>query len=118
MNYPHPDNELRTTSGAATGETYPREVDAPGLLGSAAPVDHHRLSEQYIREALSYRFMTAASSPAPTEAQRALVAENQRLIILAAAQVVRGSVEGREQALALTKLEEALMWANKAVFRG
>lgn len=69
------------------------------------------------RKALSRRFMTAAGSPPPTAAQKAAVASNQFAVLQAATAIVSGSEEGREQALALTKLEEALMWANKAVFR-
>lgn len=33
-------------------------------------------------------------------------------------QILRYVPEGRERSLALTKLEEAAMWANKGIFKG
>lgn len=61
------------------------------------------------------RFTTAAGSPPPTDEQRALVAANTAAIVAAAEQLDTVPA-GRHKALALTALEEALMWANKAVF--
>ncbi len=64
---------------------------------------------------IASRFGTAANSAPPTQEQRDTVADNQAAIISAAEQIDR-LPDGRHKALALTSLEEALMWANKAVF--
>ncbi|OAZ40938.1 hypothetical protein A9Z40_03075 [Microbacterium arborescens] len=64
---------------------------------------------------LADRFKTAAGSPPPTEEQRAQVAANADAI-LAAADVIDAAPDSRHKSLALTHLEEALMWANKGVF--
>lgn len=101
-----------------------REVDAPGLLEMATPppVGSSRTeldSELSVPEALSRRFMTAATSRPPTPAQRTAAGMNQQAILAAAAVIVDGAGQGQthEVEIALRKLEEALMWANKAVFR-
>lgn len=98
--------ETRQTPGAETGNT----ADLP-------PVESPEARAIRVRAALSHRFMTAVQSAPASPAQRAAVASNQRAILHAAETVVLCTEEGREQSLALTKLEEALMWANKAVFR-
>ena len=44
--------------------------------------------------------------------------ETVRDILLASAEVIHSvTPEGREQSLALTKLEEAMFWANAAIAR-
>lgn len=55
---------------------------------------------------------------ADTEEKRDLH-RHVRLTMATAAGIIRETVpEGREQALALTKLEEAMFWANAGVARG
>ena len=66
-------------------------------------------------DSFSHRFQTAVDGAAPTEAQAKQVRMNH-MYILAAAKAVDEMPESRQKSLALTKLEEALMWANKAVF--
>lgn len=61
------------------------------------------------------RFVTAAESPAPTQDQIAVVRQNAGAI-LAAAEQINQLPDSRHKSLSLTSLEEALMWANKAVF--
>jgi hypothetical protein len=52
-----------------------------------------------------------ASQHTKYEAIRAIAADMHRVIIAEAP-------DSREKSLAITKLEEAVMWANKAVSRG
>lgn len=64
---------------------------------------------------LASRFITAVGGADPTPDQVAIVRQNAGAIESAAAQIAT-LPDGRYKALALTSLEEALMWANKAVF--
>jgi len=68
---------------------------------------------------LYQRFQIAASTERPDDhADRVLTQMNaQGLIIQVAEYLVENVAPGRELSLALTKLEEALMWAGKAIFR-
>ena len=63
------------------------------------------------------RFLIAQDGEKPTQRQL----ESQRVIRSLIAEVgltLEGLVEpSREQSLALTKLEEALMWAGRAIFK-
>lgn len=63
------------------------------------------------------RFRIAQDAPTPSPEQL----QAQRVIrdaIEGASDLVKSETKpGREQSLALTKLEEALMWAGKAVFQ-
>ncbi|MBQ9917379.1 MAG: hypothetical protein IJO71_09315 [Microbacterium sp.] len=62
------------------------------------------------------RFTAAATSSPPTQHQRDHVAHNQEAV-RATARAFDQLPEGRLRSLAYTALEEALMWANKAVFQ-
>lgn len=66
--------------------------------------------------AIASRFITAAGGTPPTDDQRKAVADNAASIVAAAEQIDAVAPDGRHKSLALTALEEALMWANKAVF--
>jgi len=65
---------------------------------------------------LSARFQTAATGKPATPEQRKVVATSADLIFDAANHIDAHVPDGRHKALALTALEEALMWANKGVF--
>jgi hypothetical protein len=65
---------------------------------------------------LASRFVTAATSEAPSQDQVAIVRQNAGAITTAAEQIAQ-LPDSRYKSLALTALEEALMWANKAVFQ-
>lgn len=65
---------------------------------------------------LASRFVTAATSEAPSQDQVAIVRQNAGAITTAAEQIAQ-LPDSRYKSLALTSLEEALMWANKAVFQ-
>lgn len=65
---------------------------------------------------LASRFITAATSDAPSQDQVAIVRQNAGAITTAAEQIAQ-LPDSRYKSLALTALEEALMWANKAVFQ-
>jgi len=56
------------------------------------------------------------SGPAPTLEMRIESNAVQSAIVDAASEVEANVPEGRWKSLALTALEEALMWANKAIF--
>lgn len=53
---------------------------------------------------------------APHELQVQIQDAIRGKILTAATMIERSTVDGREKSLALTKLEEALMWAGKAIF--
>lgn len=61
------------------------------------------------------RFITAAAGTPATPDQIERVRFNT-LAVVTAAEAIDLVPDGRHKALALTALEEALMWANKAVF--
>lgn len=65
---------------------------------------------------LASRFVAAATSDAPSQDQVAIVRQNAGAITGAAEQIAQ-LPDSRYKSLALTALEEALMWANKAVFQ-
>lgn len=65
---------------------------------------------------LASRFVTAVTSDAPSQDQAAIVRQNAGAITTAAEQIAQ-LPDSRYKSLALTALEEALMWANKAVFQ-
>lgn len=62
------------------------------------------------------RFAIAQDGPKPSDAQLANQAWVREAIESAAARIEGASAPSREQSLALTKLEEALMWSGKAIF--
>lgn len=64
------------------------------------------------------RFSTAATGPVPDDIERRKeVQEATRKAILQAATIIDIEIDdSREKSLALTHLEEALMWAGKAIF--
>lgn len=62
------------------------------------------------------RFRVAQDGPRPSDAQLANQKHIQEAIEATAARIEGATPPSREQSLALTKLEEALMWAGKAVF--
>lgn len=94
-----PTTEAPTTEAATTEE--PAEI--PTAEPTALPAE------------LASRFVTAVTSDAPTGDQVAIVRQNAGAIT-AAAEQLNQLPDGRYKSLALTALEEALMWANKAVF--
>ena len=63
---------------------------------------------------LAKRFTYHAPKPGQPERYTALRETALKLATL----VVEQTPNGREQALALTKIEEAVMWANSAIARG
>lgn len=70
------------------------------------------------QNALIARFKTAATSPVPDDIERRKeVQEAARKAILQAATIIDIEIaDSREKSLALTSLEEALLWVGKAVF--
>lgn len=62
------------------------------------------------------RFNIAQDGPRPTDEQLRNQAAIRDAIKSAASAVETRTLPSREQSLALTKLEEALLWAGKAVF--
>lgn len=67
------------------------------------------------QNALIRRFVIAQDS-APTQAQLDLQAELKQKVLQVATDLDVGVADSREKSVALTKLEEALMWAGKAIF--
>lgn len=63
------------------------------------------------------RFLIAQDGGKPTEAQLAVQREIRERIAEAGARLQDLTEPSREQSLALTKLEEALMWAGRAIFK-
>lgn len=70
----------------------------------------------YRGPSIAQRFPTSTSGPAPTFEMRVESNGVQSAIVDAAAEIEANVPEGRWKSLALTALEEALMWANKAIF--
>lgn len=64
---------------------------------------------------LAERFITAAAGSPPSPAQRSAMLDNAESVRVAAGHLELNTRPSREQSLALTHLEEALFWANKAV---
>lgn len=64
------------------------------------------------------RFGIAQDAPIPDDIERRQLAQvHLRAKVYDAAKFIAEEIEGgREQSLALTKLEEALLWAGKAIF--
>lgn len=62
------------------------------------------------------RFTIAQDGPKPTDAQLESQSIIRGQIRTAAVLIERETQPSREQSLALTKLEEALMWAGRAIF--
>lgn len=57
------------------------------------------------------------SQPAPDPGGRLKIAANRTAAKCLAAEIIKGCPPGRERSLAITKLEECLMWANASVLR-
>lgn len=64
---------------------------------------------------LAQRFISAAAGGPPSTSQRINMVDNTDAIRRAGERLERNTEPSREQSLALTHLEEALFWANKAV---
>lgn len=62
------------------------------------------------------RFTIAQDGQAPTPEQLEAQRQVRASIEVAAAYITDAAAPSREHSLALTKLEEALMWAGKAIF--
>lgn len=69
------------------------------------------------RENLDGRFMIAQDGTPPTESQITAQQTVRFYIGDVAERINRDIADSREKSLALTKLEEALMWAGKAIFK-
>lgn len=63
------------------------------------------------------RFQIAQDGHRPTDEQLAFQLEVRQEIHKIAQKLNAKVEDGREKSLALTKLEEALMWAGKAIFQ-
>lgn len=61
------------------------------------------------------RFATSTTGAPPTDEQRRHSEDLRQRVIIAAA-AVEELPDSRWKSLALTSFEEALMWANKAIF--
>ena len=85
------------------------------MARTAAPEPDATETQSTLPPELASRYVTAATSDAPSQDQVAIVRQNAGAIT-AAAEQLNQLPDGRYKALALTALEEALMWANKAVF--
>ncbi len=69
------------------------------------------------QDQLAARFRTAQAEPPADNETRKKAQSIIQMTILDAAQTIDENVENsREKSLALTHLEEALMWAGKAIF--
>lgn len=68
-----------------------------------------------IRE-VKERFVTSVTGKPPTDRQVEESDLVRSYIVDAASAVNRTAPDGRYKSLALTALEEALMWANKGIF--
>jgi len=62
------------------------------------------------------RFATAARDKLPTESQKHAAKELRKRVLDLAYEIDFAVPDGRWKSLALTALEETLMWANKAIF--
>lgn len=69
------------------------------------------------RENLDGRFMIAQDGTPPTQSQLTAQKELRSYIDYIAKRINNDIADSREKSLALTKLEEALMWAGKAIFK-
>ena len=69
-----------------------------------------------IRE-VKERFVTSVTGKAPTEDQVSASNFVRSYVIDTATSVNDAVPDGRYKSLALTALEEALMWANKGIFK-
>lgn len=65
---------------------------------------------------IEQRFPTSMTAPAPTPAMRIDSIGVREAVVDAARAVDEAVPDGRWKSLALTALEEALMWANKGLF--
>lgn len=85
---------------------------------TSSPADQtpERTESPALPPELASRFITAVTSDAPSQDQVAIVRQNASAITGAAEQISQ-LPDSRYKSLALTALEEALMWANKAVFQ-
>lgn len=73
---------------------------------------------QFTPDQIKARFGIAQDGTRPAASQLAAQATIRDYIALAGVAINAQAADGREKALALTSLEEALMWAGKAVFSG
>lgn len=69
------------------------------------------------REDVSERFMIAQDGPRPSTEQLELQHDLRQDFMELAHKINVTIKDDREKSLALTKLEEALMWAGKAIFK-
>lgn len=67
-------------------------------------------------EEINSRFVTAVDGAVPTDNQRQASALIKSLILDVAHTLNSVAPDSRTKSLALTALEEALMWANKSIF--
>lgn len=69
------------------------------------------------RESVEGRFMIAQDGTPPSDIQLATQKELREDLHRIAKRLNDEVMDSREKSLALTKLEEALMWAGKAIFK-
>lgn len=69
------------------------------------------------RESIDGRFMIAQDGTPPSDIQLATQKELREDLHRIAKRLNDEVTDSREKSLALTKLEEALMWAGKAIFK-
>lgn len=69
-----------------------------------------------VSPSIAQRFPSSTTAPAPTLEMRIESGAVHTAIVDAAGEVEALVPDGRWKSLALTALEEALMWANKAIF--
>lgn len=70
----------------------------------------------FVGPSVDQRFPTSESAPEPTHEMREASAKVRAWIVTTAHSVEEHVPDGRWKSLALTALEEALMWANKAIY--
>lgn len=68
------------------------------------------------RHQIEMRFLIAQDNKRPDDEQLLVQSEIRQLIAEAAFGINEEVADSREKSLALTHLEEALMWAGKAIF--
>jgi hypothetical protein len=80
-------------------------------------ITHNSLSARESDQDIANRFGIAQDKPAASDEELDLQRWLRKAIVDIAQNLNAGVADSREKSLALTHLEEALMWAGKAIFR-